>query len=97
MGAGPAHIKQRHIDNCTRADPAYGVGVAKAQGMTALAVAKAAEQRSSHRRSGRPSPVAQIPRRRRNEAGLSVPDYRTSSNALAALRSVVANPSVNRS
>ena len=43
MGAGPAHIKQRHIDNCTRADPAYGVGVAKTQGMTALAMAKAAE------------------------------------------------------
>jgi catalase len=24
-----SHIQERHIANCTRADPAYGVGVAK--------------------------------------------------------------------
>jgi hypothetical protein len=39
MGDALAHIKQRHIDNCIRADPAYGAGVAKALGMTALAAA----------------------------------------------------------
>jgi catalase len=27
------HIKQRHLANCTRADPAYGAGVAKALGL----------------------------------------------------------------
>ncbi len=30
MGDAPDFIKQRHIDNCTRCDPAYGAGVAKA-------------------------------------------------------------------
>lgn len=30
MGDAPDFIKQRHIDNCTKADPAYGAGVAKA-------------------------------------------------------------------
>ncbi|MGB3319844.1 MAG: catalase [Sphingopyxis granuli] len=34
MGDAPAFIKQRHIDNCTRCDPAYGAGVAAALGMT---------------------------------------------------------------
>src|SRR5690348_7789423 len=43
MGDAGAHIKQRHIDNCTRADPAYGVGVAKAMGIAAAVAAKAAE------------------------------------------------------
>ncbi len=33
MGDAPGFIKQRHIDNCTRCDPAYGAGVAKALGM----------------------------------------------------------------
>jgi len=33
MGDAPDMIKQRHIDNCTKADPAYGAGVAKALGM----------------------------------------------------------------
>jgi catalase len=33
MGNAPEMIKQRHIDNCTKADPAYGAGVAKALGM----------------------------------------------------------------
>ena len=27
MGDAPDFIKQRHVDNCTRADPAYGTGV----------------------------------------------------------------------
>ncbi|MCW6530765.1 catalase [Sphingomonas sp. MMSM20] len=33
MGDAPDFIKQRHIDNCTRCDPAYGEGVAAALGM----------------------------------------------------------------
>ncbi len=33
IGAAAPEIKQRHIDNCTRADPSYGAGVAKALGM----------------------------------------------------------------
>jgi catalase len=33
MGDAREHIKQRHIANCTRADPAYGAGVAKALGL----------------------------------------------------------------
>src|SRR6201981_886507 len=33
MGDAKLHIKQRHIANCTRADPAYGAGVAKALGL----------------------------------------------------------------
>ncbi|MFP3978738.1 catalase [Marinobacter sp. KMM 10035] len=34
MGDAPDFIKQRHIDNCTRCDRAYGEGVAKALGMS---------------------------------------------------------------
>ena len=30
MGDAPDFIKQRHVDNCSRADPAYGAGVAAA-------------------------------------------------------------------
>jgi catalase len=30
LGDAPDFIKQRHIDNCTKADPAYGAGVAAA-------------------------------------------------------------------
>ncbi|MFA5683520.1 MAG: catalase [Lysobacteraceae bacterium] len=30
MGDAPDFIKQRHVDNCTKADPAYGAGVAAA-------------------------------------------------------------------
>jgi catalase len=30
MGDAPDFIKQRHVDNCSKADPAYGAGVAKA-------------------------------------------------------------------
>ncbi|MBP1627374.1 MAG: catalase [Holophagaceae bacterium] len=33
MGDAPAAIKQRHINNCSKADPAYGAGVAKALGV----------------------------------------------------------------
>ena len=40
MGDAPPHIKQRHVENCRRADPAYGAGVAKALG---LDLTKAAE------------------------------------------------------
>jgi catalase len=37
MGDARLEIKQRHIGNCMRADPAYGVGVAKALGLRAPA------------------------------------------------------------
>ena len=30
MGDAPDFIKQRHVDNCAKADPAYGAGVAAA-------------------------------------------------------------------
>ena len=33
MGDAPDFIKQRHIENCMKADPAYGAGVANALGM----------------------------------------------------------------
>ncbi len=33
MGDVPLAIKQRHIGNCSKADPAYGAGVAKALGL----------------------------------------------------------------
>lgn len=33
MGDAPEMIKRRHIENCTKADPAYGAGVAKALGL----------------------------------------------------------------
>ena len=33
MGDAKLHIKQRHIANCAKADPAYGAGVAKALGI----------------------------------------------------------------
>jgi catalase len=33
MGDAGLHIKERHVANCTRADPAYGAGVAKALGL----------------------------------------------------------------
>src|SRR5437868_8117991 len=39
MGDARLHIKQRHVDNCTRADPAYGAGVAKALGFKQLQLA----------------------------------------------------------
>ncbi len=37
MGDANETIKRRHIDNCLRADPAYGEGVAKALGLTLVA------------------------------------------------------------
>ncbi len=33
MGDASEHIKRRHIENCSKADPAYGAGVAKAAGI----------------------------------------------------------------
>ena len=33
MGDARRHIKERHIRNCWRADPAYGEGVARALGL----------------------------------------------------------------
>jgi catalase len=33
MGDAPIEIKRRHIENCTKCDPAYGAGVAKALGL----------------------------------------------------------------
>ena len=33
MGDAPKEIKLRHIDNCMKADKAYGEGVAKALGI----------------------------------------------------------------
>uniref|UniRef100_UPI0040398451 catalase n=1 Tax=Variovorax sp. BK018 TaxID=3450241 RepID=UPI0040398451 len=33
MGDAPEFIKRRHVDNCTKADAAYGEGVAKALGL----------------------------------------------------------------
>ena len=33
MGDCKLFIKQRHVDNCSKADPAYGAGVAKAMGL----------------------------------------------------------------
>jgi len=38
MGDAAVHIKQRHVDNCFKADPAYGAGVAKALGLPAPTV-----------------------------------------------------------
>ncbi|UCV03057.1 catalase [Dechloromonas denitrificans] len=34
MGNAPEEVKRRHIGNCTKCDPAYGAGVAKALGLT---------------------------------------------------------------
>jgi catalase len=41
MGDAKLHIKQRHVANCTRADSAYGAGVAKALGLDHGALAAA--------------------------------------------------------
>jgi catalase len=30
IGAAAKHIQERHIANCTKADPGYGAGVARA-------------------------------------------------------------------
>jgi catalase len=34
MGDAPKEIKKRHVENCRKADPAYGQGVAKALGLS---------------------------------------------------------------
>jgi len=41
MGGAKLQIMQRHVANCTRADPAYGAGVAKALGLQHSALAAA--------------------------------------------------------
>jgi catalase len=33
MGDARLQIKERHVANCTKADPAYGAGVARALGL----------------------------------------------------------------
>lgn len=33
LGDAPEEIKRRHVENCAKADPAYGAGVAKALGL----------------------------------------------------------------
>ncbi|MFT0632847.1 catalase-related domain-containing protein [Pseudomonas sihuiensis] len=33
MGDASAEIKRRHIGHCSKADPAYGAGVARALGL----------------------------------------------------------------
>jgi catalase len=43
MGDARLHIKQRHVANCMRADPAYGAGVAKALGIEFIPLTNAAE------------------------------------------------------
>ena len=40
MGDAPKEVKIRHIGNCLKADPAYGVGVAKALGIPLSEVSK---------------------------------------------------------
>lgn len=39
LGGAALHIQHRHIENCTRADPAYGAGVAEALGLGGSAIA----------------------------------------------------------
>jgi len=40
MGDAPEEIQRRHIGNCTKCDPAYGAGVAKALGISLNKVPK---------------------------------------------------------
>src|SRR5262245_18224808 len=40
LGAAARHIQERHVANCTRADPAYGAGIAKALGLSVAAAAE---------------------------------------------------------
>lgn len=35
MGDAPVEIKRRHVANCSKADAAYGAGIAKALGLEA--------------------------------------------------------------
>jgi catalase len=39
VGGAAKHIQERHIANCTKADPAYGAGVAKALGIKPQTIA----------------------------------------------------------
>ena len=39
MGEARLEVKQRHIANCMKADPAYGAGVAQALGLAPIEVA----------------------------------------------------------
>ena len=48
MGDAPDFIKQRHIANCTKADPAYGAGVAKALNLEASNVDHSASGTAHH-------------------------------------------------
>jgi catalase len=43
MGDARLQIKQRHVENCMRAHPAYGAGVARALGITTQQQRTAAE------------------------------------------------------
>src|ERR1700756_1703497 len=43
VGGAAKHIQERHIANCTKADPAYGAGIAKALGIGFKAQTVAAE------------------------------------------------------
>ena len=43
MGDAPEFIKRRHVGNCSKADPAYGAGVARALGLDAVESASASE------------------------------------------------------
>jgi len=33
MGDARLHVKERHVANCAKADPAYGAGIARALGL----------------------------------------------------------------
>jgi len=48
MGDAPDFIKQRHIANCSKADPAYGAGVAKALNLEASNVDRSASGTVDH-------------------------------------------------
>jgi catalase len=53
MGDAPDFIKQRHIDNCSKADPAYGAGVA-------AALKKLQAEAYPHSRAGRGISVTRL-------------------------------------
>jgi len=48
MGDAPDFIKQRHVANCSKADPAYGAGVAKALNLEASNVDRSASGTVDH-------------------------------------------------
>jgi catalase len=47
MGDAKLHIKERYVGNCTKADPAYGKGVADA--LARLAAGEPSKARASRR------------------------------------------------